>query len=276
MSELKYKALALDLDGTLTDSDKNIPSENKEAIRRAIEKGVTVILASGRAKLGMTGVAKELGLDKYGGMIATCNGAQIFDCRTDELIVNFEFPHDLIKGVCDIGKKYGNAPVCYTDTQVVTEFPDDPHVLHECKCNYTTPLGVESLPDFLDYPIPKIMIAGDHENLLPVQAEIREKYSQWLVADFAMPFFLDISVIGVGKDKALENLCKYLNITSEEVMVCGDGLNDISMFDFAGLAVGMKNSFPEAAAHADVIVPKTNDECGVAYAVKKYILGEEV
>ena len=275
MSELKYKALALDLDGTLTDSEKRIPLENKETILRAIEKGVTVILASGRSKLGMVGVAKELGLDVHGGMIATCNGAQIYDCRTGELIINFEFPHHLIKGVCDIGKKHGTSPVCYTDKQVVTESPEDPYVLHECKCNYTTALGVESLPDFLDYPIPKIMIAGDHEKLLKVQAEVLEKYSKWLVADFAMPFFLDVSVIGVGKDKALANLCEYLNITREELMVCGDGLNDISMFDFAGLAVGMKNSFPEAAAHADVIVPKTNDECGVAYAVKKYILGEE-
>lgn len=276
MKNLKYRALALDLDGTLTDSDKRIPKENKEAIQKAIELGVTVILASGRSTLGMTGVAKELGLMKQGGIIAAYNGGKIIDCKTNHTILEYELPHHLIGDLCRIAAKYGAIPVCYNDTQVVSENDSDPYVLLECKCNSTTVLKVDSLPDYLDYPVPKIMIAADHEQLLKVQAEIRENYGDQLVADFATPYFLDVSVIGVSKDQALAKLCEHLNITSQEMMVCGDGLNDVPMFDFAGLAVGMKNSYPEAAEHADVIVPFTNDEAGVAYAVRKYILGEEL
>ena len=61
---MKYKALALDLDGTLTDSEKKVPQGNKEAIARAIDAGVKVILASGRPLFGITPIARELELDK--------------------------------------------------------------------------------------------------------------------------------------------------------------------------------------------------------------------
>lgn len=276
MKQLKYRALALDLDGTLTDSEKRIPKENIEAIHKAIDLGVTVILASGRSTLGMTGVAKELGLMERGGIIAAYNGGKLIDCQTNHTILEYELPRDYIGNLCRIAAKYGAIPVCYNDTQVVSENDSDPYVLLECKCNNTTVLKVESLPDYLTYPVPKIMIAADHDRLLLVQEEILAQYGDQLVADFATPYFLDVSVIGVSKDQALAKICGHLGITSGEMMVCGDGLNDIPMFDFAGLAVGMKNSYPEATEHADVIVPRTNDEAGVAYAVRKYLLGEDV
>lgn len=276
MNQLKYRALALDLDGTLTDNEKHIPADNIEAIQKAIDLGVTVILASGRSTLGMTGVAKELGLMERGGIIAAYNGGKLIDCQINDTILEYELPHDCIADLCRIAAKYGAIPVCYNDSQVISENDSDPYVLLECKCNNTTVLKVDSLPDYLNYPVPKIMIAADHGPLLKVQSEILALYGNQLVADFATPYFLDVSVIGVSKDQALAKLCTYLNISSKELMVCGDGLNDISMFNFAGLAVAMKNACPEAAAHADVILPRTNEEAGVAYAVKKYILGEDV
>lgn len=273
MNEMKYKALALDLDGTLTDSNKDLPQANKEAIWKAIEQGVTIILASGRPTMGMTGVARELELDKRGGIIVAFNGGKIIDFKTNEVILNLELPHDLIPDICAVAANHGASPVSYTDTQIVSEY-DDHYVLHECKCNYTTLLKVDSLPEFLDYPVTKLMIAGEHERLVKVRDELLSKYSDRMSSFFSESFFLEAAPLGVGKENALAALCKHLNITSEELMVCGDGLNDIGMFDFAGLAVGMKNSYPEAAEHADVIVPRTNDECGVAYAIEKYILEE--
>ena len=274
MNELKYKALALDLDGTLTDSNKQIPQENKEAIWKAIDKGVIIILASGRPTMGITGIAKELELDKRGGVIVAFNGGKIFDCKTGEMISGQEFPHELIPDVCATAAKHGVVPLSYNDTQIICENEDDEYVLKECKCNYTTVLKVDNLPAALDFPITKLLVVGVHEKLLGVQAELLERHSDQIESFFSESYFLEVAPKGIRKDAALATVCEHLGITKEELMVCGDGLNDISMFDFAGFAVGMKNSYPEAAAHADVIVPKTNDECGVAYAIEKYILGE--
>lgn len=224
MNQLKYRALALDLDGTLTDNEKHIPADNIEAIQKAIVLGVTVILASGRSTLGMTGVAKELGLMERGGIIAAYNGGKLIDCQSNDTILEYELPHDCIGNLCRIAAKYGAIPVCYNDSQVISENDSDPYVLLECKCNNTTVLKVDSLPDYLNYPVPKIMIAADHDPLLKVQSEILALYGNQLVADFATPYFLDVSVIGVSKDQALAKLCTYLNISSKELMVCGDGM----------------------------------------------------
>ena len=272
MKQPHYKALALDLDGTLTDSHKKIPLQNKEAIWKAIDRGVTIILASGRAPMGMTGLAKELELNQRGGIIAAFNGGKIIDCKTNEIILNIELPHELIPSICRIAAKYHTAPVSYTDTHVVSEYDTDPYVLLECKCNGTTVQKVDNLPEFLDFPVNKLMIAGEHEPLVNVRDELLSLYEDRMVSFFSESFFLEASPTGVGKDLALEAICKHLNITKEDLMVCGDGLKDIPMFDFGGFSVAMKNAYPEAAAHADVVVPKTNDECGVAFAIEKYLL----
>ena len=278
MNELKYKALALDLDGTLTDSNKKIPQENKEAIWKAIDKGVIIILASGRPTMGITGIAKELELDKRGGIIVAFNGGRIYDCKSGEMISGYVFPHELIPEVCVTAKTvvFGAETACLTtiNTPVVFCTDFESICLKECICNYTSVLKVDNLPEALDFPITKLLVVGVHEKLLGVQAELLEKYSDQMECFFSESYFLEAAAKGIGKDAALAMVCEHLGITKDELMVCGDGLNDVSMFDFAGFAVGMKNSYPEAAAHADVIVPKTNDECGVAYAIEKYILGE--
>lgn len=270
----KFKALALDLDGTLTDSNKRIPQENKEAVWKAIENGITIILASGRPALGIMNVAKELELDKRGGIVLAFNGGRLIDCKTSQTIVNIELTAELIPDICEISKKHGTFPVSYTDTEIVSEY-DNEYIRMECKCNSAPFLKVNSLPDFLDFPVNKLMISGEHERLIKVRDELLSKYSKCMTSFFAESYFLETAPIGVGKDVALNFICNYLNISNQELMVCGDGLNDIPMFDFGGFSVGMKNSYPEAALHADVIIPKTNDECGVAYAIYKYILGEQ-
>ena len=240
MNNLKYKALALDLDGTLTDSNKNIPSKNKAAVQKAMDLGVKIILISGRPVMGIAGLAKELEFEKRGGIIAAFNGGKTIDCKTGNIIQQLFFPKEIIADACDIVRKHGAQPLSYTNTQIVAETDTDPYVLTECKCNYTDVKKVPFLP-------------------------ICDSF-------FAESYFLELAPKGVAKDKALSSICKYLNISQEEVMACGDGLNDIPMLEYAGLGIAMKNAYPETLEKADDISPYTNDECGVAWAIEKFIL----
>ena len=272
MNNLKYKALALDLDGTLTDSNKNIPSKNKAAVQKAMGLGVKIILISGRPVMGIAGLAKELEFEKRGGIIAAFNGGKTIDCKTGNIIQQLFFPKEIIADACDIVRKHGAQPLSYTNTQIVAETDTDPYVLTECKCNYTDVKKVPFLPDFLDYPIPKILAVGEHEQLVEVREEFLAAYSHICDSFFAESYFLELAPKGVAKDKALSSICKYLNISQEEVMACGDGLNDIPMLEYAGLGIAMKNAYPETLEKADDISPYTNDECGVAWAIEKFIL----
>ncbi len=272
MNRAKYKALVLDLDGTLTDSEKKLPLRNKEAIWKAMDLGITIILASGRPTMGMTGLAKELEFDKRGGIIAAFNGGRIFDCKTGKMIQELLFPPEIIEDSCKIVRKHGGQPLSYTDTQIVAETDTDQYVLHECKCNYTTVKKVPDLPAFLDYPTPKLLATGEHQLLIGVRDEFLSKYSHICDSFFAESYFLELLPKGVAKDKALAEICTYLNISREELMACGDGLNDIPMLQYAGFGVAMKNAYPETLAVADYITPYTNDECGVAWAIEQFLL----
>lgn len=93
---MKYKAIALDLDGTLTDSEKNVSDVNIEACKKAIEKGVKVILASGRPLFGVEPVADILDLKNLGGYILAYNGGNIVDCRTGKLLVSYVMPEGVM------------------------------------------------------------------------------------------------------------------------------------------------------------------------------------
>ena len=83
---MQYKMLALDLDGTLTDSNKQVTPRTAAALAKAAEKGVRIVLASGRPTVGVQYLAKELELDKLGGYILSYNGGCIVDCATGAVV----------------------------------------------------------------------------------------------------------------------------------------------------------------------------------------------
>ena len=243
---MKYKALALDLDGTLTNREKKVPAGNKEAIAKAIDAGVKVILASGRPLFGITPIARELELDKKGGYILAYNGGCIVDCKTGKQMSATIMPQDCIADICSLARANGVYALTYADTQIAAESDSDEYVKKEAICNSTTIKKVDDLRKFVDYP-------------------------GVINAFFSESYFLEVVPAGVAKDASLDKLLTLLDITSEELVACGDGMNDIPMLKYAGLAAVMENAYPEVKKYADVNAP-SNDDCGVAYVIDNYIL----
>ena len=120
----EIKVLALDLDGTLTNDQKEVTPRTRAALDAAIERGVTVVLASGRPTAGITPLAKDLGLDKKGGCILSYNGGKIIDCQTGQTLVQHAFPADLIEPVCTFSRYWNVVPLTYDKNGIVTEDAD--------------------------------------------------------------------------------------------------------------------------------------------------------
>lgn len=271
---MKYKAIALDLDGTLTDHNKELPTENKEAIDKAISMGVKIILASGRPLFGITPIAKELELDSKGGYILAYNGGEIVDCITGETILSHELPKQCIEDICELSRKNNVYALTYSDGKIVAESDEDEYVLKEAFCNSTSIIKTDNLKGYVDYPVAKFLIVGKHEKLVPVQEALLKKYSGIIDAFYSEDYFLEVVPYGVAKDKSLKELLSALNITEDELIACGDGMNDIPMLKIAGLAAVMENAYPEVKKYADYIAP-SNDEAGVADIIKRYIFDME-
>ena len=117
---MEYEMLVLDLDGTLTNSEKKITPPTKEALIEIQKEGKKVVLASGRPINGVLPLAKELRLDEYGSYILSFNGARITQCSDGQVIYNKTLPRDVLKPVYDIVSSYPelDIPVSYTHLDV--------------------------------------------------------------------------------------------------------------------------------------------------------------
>lgn len=269
--ESTYKLLALDLDGTLTDSRKEVPYENAECIKRAMDKGVRVVLASGRPVLGIKNVAEKLGLYERGGYILAYNGGHIIDCRTGADLRKQTVPAKFNHEICSIGKKFNVHPLTYSKTGVICEDDQSEFVKREGYNNTIPVIKVKCLENEIAAPAVKFMVVGEPEELQKAYVYLKGKIGDGLNIFFSEPYFLEITPPGIEKASALGFLCELLHIDREKVMACGDGLNDIPMMQFAGLAVAMENACRETREAADYVT-LSNENSGVAYAIKKFIL----
>ena len=268
---MDIKVLALDLDGTLTNSEKKVSKRTKEVLEKAMKQGVRVVLASGRPTMGILPLAKELNMKEYGGYILAYNGAMIIDCKSEKVVYENALPMDCIETLCKVAKKYEVAILSYRGNEVITENDTDPYVLKECFVNKTKAHKVKNLTNAITSPVAKCLIVGENEKLVPVKQYLEELFQDQLNIFFSEPYFLEIMPLGVEKSSSLSRLLKILKTNRSHLMACGDGLNDITMLEYAGLGVAMENGCKEAKEKADVIT-KSNDQDGVAIAVEKYIL----
>ena len=98
---MSIKAIALDIDGTLTNDEKRITPRTKEALLAAARAGITLILASGRPAHGLRALAHELELDRCHGMLVAYNGSQVRDATTGELLFNQAIPVEEARAVLE-------------------------------------------------------------------------------------------------------------------------------------------------------------------------------
>lgn len=268
---MEIKVLALDLDGTLTNSEKKITDKTRKVLQHAMKDGLRVVLASGRPTIGVLPLAKKLKMEQYGGYVLSFNGGKIIDCTNGEEVYSNSLPKEVLPDVCNIVRKHKVGMLTYQGNTIVTEDETNPYVLIECRINKTEPVKVECLEESLTEPVPKCLIVGEPELLAPVKEELEQRFENKLTFYYSEPYFLEVMPLGVEKSASLARLLEILKLKRENLMACGDGLNDLTMLKFAGLGVAMENACQQAKHIADVITA-SNDEDGVAVAVNKYIL----
>lgn len=269
---MKYKLIALDLDGTLKNSNNEITQKTKAALIKAQELGVKVVLASGRPTPGLRHEAHELELEKYEGYILSFNGARVVDLKTKETIYEQTLTIDEAKKAYDRAKEFNLACMTYEDDIIVTEDIDDEYVNVESRINDIEKKKVDSFKDNLKNPIHKVLLTGKPDYVGSIVDEFKEPFGDTLSIYRSAPYFIEIMAKGIDKAASLDRLAKSLGIKQEEVMAFGDGYNDLSMIEYAGMGVAMGNAVDEVKERAN-LVTLSNDEDGIAKVLSDYIEG---
>jgi Cof subfamily protein (haloacid dehalogenase superfamily) len=267
---MSYKIIVLDLDGTLTNSQKKISTATKAALTKAQQMGIKVVLASGRPTAGIEPIAKELEIDKYNGYIISFNGGKLINYTTNEVIYETVLPMDIIPSLYATSQQFNVAIASYGKDTIITETPNDPYVELEAKINKIPLIQVDSFTEAINFTVPKCLMFGEGNYLGTVEPIIKEKYKETLNIYRSEPYFLEILPKNIDKAFTLSKLLEHLKLTKQEMIACGDGFNDLTMIQYAGLGVAMENAQEIVKDAADYIT-LSNDDDGIVHVLEKYV-----
>lgn len=264
------KLIALDSDGTLTNSDKKITERTKNALLEMQRRGSRLVLASGRPLAGLLREASLLQMDKYDGYLIAYNGGKITTANGKEIIFENSIPQVLARDVLLHLRKYPVNPIVDDGTAIITTDADSFSIAYESRNNNLAIKIVNSIVDAVDFDPVKILIAAPQEILEPVIEEIRQPFANTLSFIRSTPFYLEVTAKGIDKGMSLARLCEHLKIEQDVVMAFGDADNDKTMLEYAGVGIAMGNSCESLKKIADEITLSNNDD-GIAIALGKHM-----
>lgn len=285
---MTVKVLAFDLDGTLLRDDKTVDPRTAEAIKRAMDAGLHVVLASGRDRAGCEFVYKPLGLDKGQNYLALVNGQILYDFQNKEYDVDDVLtPQDSVK-IQNACRKYDVEGIfcCGYDFYSYLTTPGKVRKhLSRIITGEPADYGLKSGRDvrtFQNLPPKGKMITKDinkvcmirspkffQKNLHKLRKELKD-YDLLMVGEN----WLEIMPKGVSKASGLEKVAERVGCTMDEVMAFGDAENDIPMLKEAGIGVAMGNAMQQAK-DAATYVTDTNNNNGIGKAIDMLLEGKE-
>lgn len=266
-----YKLVAIDMDGTLLKEDKTISERTKKAIQSAREKGVTVVLATGRPIEGVSRYLEELDMYSEKDYVLSYNGALIQKTKSKEAVAKIALKGEDLHYLRKLSNELGVNIHAFSEEKGLITPKNSKYTEVEAEINNIEihEMNIDNISD--DEVIIKIMMIDEPEILGPAMEKLpKEVYEKYTVVR-STPFFLEFLNKEVNKGVGVEMLAKHLGIKREEVMTFGDAGNDLHMIEYAGLGVAMANAFDEVKEAADYITD-SNDNDGVAKAIEKFIL----
>ncbi len=262
---MAYKLIAIDLDDTLLDDNLTIPERVSDAVKKAVDLGIYVVLCTGRIPKSTRKFYDALGLDTL--MIST-GGAEIYDA-TNTSVYSRTVDPALVKRLMQYAQNNGLHFQVYIDGDLIFREKNKYALSYEQICGLT---GVVK-PDLMEMETvvtPKVLFISDFERMDDIQASAEEAFPM-LNIKRSKPTYVEFSTPGVSKGDALKFVAEYYGINREEIIAVGDAEIDIPMIEFAGLGVAMANATPVTKQAADALCP-SNNEGGVADVIQKYIL----
>ena len=266
-----YEIIALDIDGTLTDSHRELTPRTINTLIEAQKRGKKVILASGRHNCGMRSIAETLKLDEYEGYIMAFNGGKIINASTNEVIYSVNFPRKYIASVLDSIKGSGLTVITYDDEKIIMDKTENEYTYIEAKIVNMEYKKVDDILSYVDFEINKMLLVGDPKVINEYERILVDKFKGYFDVFKSCPFFLELMPFGVNKGASLSRFLPEIGYTRENLIACGDSYNDMTMIGYAGLGVCMKNGEKDVKKIADVIA-ESNDDDGVAKIVEQYML----
>jgi len=264
--KMKYKLIAVDMDGTLLNSKGEITETTAEAIRMAVEKGIIFTISTGRP---IQGVEKYNSLLHLKGPVITYNGAMIVNAESHEILFRQELVRSDAKQIWEMGLQYDTTMCIWSNNRLYSNKWNDK--IHDYKkLSGVEPILLKDFETLPDMGITKILWYDEVERIEDFMRVLSPDMFSEVSYCTSKPTFLEFFSSKVSKSVAMKKIGEIYNITRDEMVAIGDGLNDLSMIQYAGLGVAMGNAEEEVKRNSQ-FVTTTNDEDGVRLVIEKLI-----
>lgn len=262
------KLLAMDIDGTILPAKFVITEKIKIAVKKAIEKGVKVVLVTGRMHKSSTFIAEELGINTP---IISYGGALVQD--KNEVLFSKKISYEKIKTIIDDIRHFDVQTNIYIDDEIYSEHKT-PVLVDYCE-KRNIKFKISPLHKLPKKDATKILAIGQNEEITnKIQETLQKKWGNELCIVKSLPTFCEIINKNTSKGDAISYLANKWNIKHNEIMAIGDQDNDIKMLEAAHIKVAMGNASEGLKEIANYIAPDVEED-GAAFAIEKFILGEE-
>lgn len=269
--------IALDLDGTLLDSNKQLSAVNLEALEKAAQAGWEIVPTTGRFYNGMPEVIRQLPFVHYA---ITINGAEVEDLRNGHIVYRAEMPW---QQAVEIMEWLDNYPVIYDCYMLSTGWMSEAHKQkindtvrseHSKYMLHNLRKSVPELKAYLtekEHDVQKVQFFTKDVSMRPAMIEKLYEEFDNIAISMALPQNVEINQTHANKGEALLALADYLGVDHSKTISFGDGTNDLPMIRDAAIGIAMSNADEAVLDAADWIAP-SNDENGVSEGIKKYCL----
>lgn len=260
------KAVFIDIDETLTNSQREVTEKTKLEIKKCVENGVKIILTSGRSRREAMDFQEQIGTSSY---IVSSNGASAYDAENGVEIYNERIDPQMVLQLIKYSRENGyRIKLNYKDLLVMNEaaYPDEKD--KEVSYEELERVAVE------EQVVQCVITSTDFEKMRVFRDYIKNECVGIAVANeskrFKNPdlkpsrnYYCDVASVKFSKGNAVKAVCEYFEIKPEEIVTIGDGEYDLSMFELTPNSVAMGNSLPEIKEKANYVTA-SNDEDGVA------------
>lgn len=275
---MNYKLIAIDIDGTLLNTQGTVTERNYETLKKAIAQGIIVVLCTGRSYFM---AQKVVGGFDFELPLVLHNGAQIVNSNDGQMIAHWTLSQETARQGVMLMKEFVLEPIVY-------DFHKGKHILVYESIDPTNKAYVRymstkesilhktnDLISYLDHN-PTQLVAIHQESIIRNVMPILKNHIDANVFTSGRLFnleywFLEVLQSGASKAKAVEHLAKLRNIDPKGIMAIGDNFNDLEMMEYASLSVAMDNAPDEVKAIADFVTDSNNDD-GVAKAIERFVL----
>lgn len=262
------KAIALDLDGTLLNSDKTVSRENKRVLKELEKRGILIFISTGRPYTSTKKIIDDLEIE---GLVISYNGAKVVDSKTDKVVYEKPLEEKYVKKIINLAREKGIHLNLYQNEVWYVE--NDMNEESEIYKKLTKLIPEKkNFDSFQNYEMTKTLFIGKNEILKEIEKYLKEIMGHDTYIAFSQPHFLEILHKDVNKGNALLTVLEKYSISSDECAAFGDAANDIEMLECVKYGVAMGNAIDIVKNRTDYITD-TNDNDGVAKFLKNYFDG---